>query len=315
MTEKIWEEYLNDSASNREQEYRKGRNVTLVGLFANIFLVCLKFVCGILGHSQALIADAVHSVSDLLSDAVVLVGLSAGRKAPDQEHHFGHGRLETLSASAVSLSLILVGIYLGMDAVWRIYFSNYLSPGWLAAVAAAFSILTKEAMYQYTMRAGERIRSTVVMANAWHHRSDAWSSVAVLLGVLGTWIRPGLCVLDAVAALVVALFIMKTGFSIFWGTVVEFTDRAPEPVVLDKIKTCVCGVPGVRNMHDLKVRTTTNLLQMQMHIVVDGQMTVSQGHQVAKQVEACLFRDIKGVLEVIVHLDPSGEEQESQPSL
>ncbi len=298
---------MNDRTEKNNREYREGRKVTLVGLFVNIALVALKFACGVLGHSQALIADAVHSVSDLLSDAVVLVGLSAGRRAPDKSHHFGHGRLETLSASIVALSLALVGIYMGMDAVRRIYFREFLHPNWLAVGAAALAILSKEAVFQYTRRVGQNIRSSAVMANAWHHRSDAWSSVAVLLGVLGAQIRPGLNMLDAVAALVVSLFILKVGITMFWGTIAEFTDRAPAPDVLEKIENCVCGVTGVKGMHDLKVRTSSDRFLMQVHIVVDGRMTVTQGHQVAQQVEECLFRDIEEVLEVIVHVDPAGE--------
>ena len=169
---------------------RAGQRVTWVGAVANTLLIALKFSAGILGHSQALIADAVHSVSDLFTDAIVLLGLRIGGKAPDEGHQFGHARIETLASAIVGLALIATALYLGIDAVLNIYRHTEYHPTKLALIGAGVSIVLKEALYHYTVRTGRRIKSQLIIANAWHHRSDALSSVAVLLGVTGTLINP-----------------------------------------------------------------------------------------------------------------------------
>ena len=180
---------------------RAGHRVTWTGAGVNAFLVVLKLAGGLLGNSQALVADAVHSVSDFVTDAVVLIGLSLGRRAPDESHHFGHGRIETLASALVGLSLIGVAIGLGWRAGQDILAGGGSRPTWLAVVVAAVSVVAKEVLFQLTIRVGRRIHSPVVVANAWHHRSDALSSVAVLVGVGATLIRPDWHVLDAFAAL------------------------------------------------------------------------------------------------------------------
>ncbi len=281
-----------------------GYKVTLVGFVANIFLVAGKLFCGIFGHSQALIADAIHSVSDLFTDLVVLLGLHLGRKTPDSRHHFGHGRLETLASAVVSVFLMGAGISLAYSAGVAIYQHTPSDPSWLALIAAGVSIGVKEFLYQITMRTGRRMRSKVMVANAWHHRSDAWSSVAVFAGVAGAQLHPSWRVLDSYAALLVSFFVFLVGMKMFFGCLAELTDAAPKEDMLEKISQCVLQVPGVKGAHKLKVRTSADLLQMQVHIVVDGQLTVSEGHAIAKEVEQCLFEDIEDVVDVVVHVDP-----------
>lgn len=281
-----------------------GKKITITGFFVNLFLAGFKLVCGILGNSQALIADAVHSVSDLFTDMVVLVGLAAGRRTPDERHHFGHGRMETLASSVVSLFLAGAGIGIGIDAGFAIYRHTPSHPSWVALIAAGISIVLKEVLFRYTIRVGKRIKSKVVIANAWHHRSDAWSSVAVFAGVAGAQIHPGLHVLDAYAALLVSFFILKTGAGMFWSSIVEFTDTAPDSNTINRISECIGKVPGVLKLHDLKVRTSADLLQMQVHIVVAGDLTVAQGHGIARQVEKRLFAENEDVIGVVVHVDP-----------
>ena len=291
---------------------KAGRSVTLVGALVNAFLILFKFLAGTFGQSQALIADAVHSISDLFTDFVVLLGLRMGRKAPDEKHHFGHARIETLASAIVGLALIATALCLGIKAIWNIYHHTEYHPTWLALVGAGVSIALKEALYHYTIRIGRRIKSSAIVANAWHQRSDALSSVAVLLGVAGARIKPSWHILDSLAALLVSFFIVKVGLEILWNTFREFTDTAPQPETLNKITDCIRTVEGVIDMHDLRVRTSGGLYQMETHIVVDGQLSVSEGHRIAKAVEICLAEEIADLDQIIVHVDPAMEEKEPE---
>ena len=297
---------------SRTESAKAGRSVTLVGALVNAFLILFKFLAGIFGQSQALIADAVHSISDLFTDFVVLLGLRMGRKAPDEKHHFGHARIETLASAIVGLALIATALCLGIKAIWNIYHHTEYHPTWLALVGAGVSIALKEALYHYTIHIGRRIKSSAIVANAWHQRSDALSSVAVLLGVAGARIKPSWHILDSLAALLVSFFIVKVGLEILRNTFREFTDTAPQPEILNKITDCIGTVEGVIDMHDLRVRTLGGLYQMETHIVVDGQLTVAEGHRIAKAVEICLAEEISDVARVIVHVDPAMEEKEPE---
>jgi cation diffusion facilitator family transporter len=237
-------------------EARAGRSITLIGALVNIVLILLKFFAGILGHSQALIVDAVHSISDLFTDAMVLIGLRIGRKAPDEDHPFGHARIETLVSAIIGLALIGTAIYLGIESAINIHQHTEYHPTTLALFGAVISVAFKEALYHFTVRTGRRIRSQLIVANAWHQRSDALSSVAVLLGVAGSLIRPSWHILDSFAALLVSFFIVKVGLDILRKSLREFTDTAPRPEVLSEIRRHILSVEGVLDMHDLRVRTS-----------------------------------------------------------
>ena len=287
---------------------REGRRITWIGVVANAFLIALKFAAGIFGHSQALIADAIHSISDFFTDAVVLVGLATGRKAPDADHHFGHARMETTASGVVGISLLLVAVFIGYDAAQDIYHHTESHPTWLAIVGAALSILVKEFLYRYTVLVGQRIKSPAVMANAWHHRSDALSSVAVLIGVTAAQMRPDWHILDAYAALLVSFFIVKVALDILRNMLREITDTAPEPEIIEKMTACIRGVPNVIGIHDLKARTVGGRYQLSVHVVVDPNLTVIEGHNAAREVERCLLSEIEDFGEVTVHIDPVGAE-------
>jgi len=297
---------------SRTESAKAGRSVTLVGALVNAFLIIFKFLAGVFGQSQALIADAVHSISDLFTDFVVLLGLRIGRKAPDEEHPFGHARIETLASAIVGLALIATALYLGIAAGLNIHRHTEYHPTWLALVGAGVSIALKESLYHYTIHIGRRIKSSAIVANAWHQRSDALSSVAVLLGVAGARINPSWHILDSFAALLVSFFIVKVGLEILRNTLREFTDTAPQPEILNKIANCIQSVEGVIDAHDLRVRTSGGLYQMETHIVVDGQVTVAEGHQIAKAVESCLAEEVADLDRIIVHVDPAMEEKEPE---
>jgi len=282
-----------------------GSKVTIVGVLVNALLILLKLITGIFGSSQALIADAVHSISDLFTDAVVLIGIRISQKPPDKTHHFGHARIETLASFIVGMALIGTALYLGIEASLTIYRHNVYHPTTLALFGAGVSIVFKEALYHYTIRSGRRLKSQLIVANAWHHRSDALSSVAVFIGVAGTQINPSWHILDAFAALLVSFFIVKVGLEILRDALREFTDTAPKPEIIGKIKQCALSVNGVLDTHDLRVRTSGGKYQMEIHIVVDGQQTVLEGHKIAKAVEGCLVEDVGNFDSITIHVDPA----------
>ena len=284
-----------------------GSKVTLVGVLVNTLLILLKLVAGIYGSSQALIADAVHSISDLFTDAVVLVGIKISNKPPDKTHHFGHARIETLASTIVGMALIGTALYIGIEASLTIYRHTEYHPTTLALFGAGVSIVLKEVLYHYTIRTGRRIKSQLVVANAWHHRSDALSSVAVFIGVAGTQINPSWHILDSFAALLVSFFIVKVGLEILRDALREFTDTAPKQEIIGKIQQCALSVNGVVDTHDLRVRTSGGLYQMEIHIVVDGQLTVLEGHKIAKAVEGCLVEDVGNFGSITIHVDPEIE--------
>ncbi|MDY7032461.1 MAG: cation diffusion facilitator family transporter [Thermodesulfobacteriota bacterium] len=294
-------------AETADSQVNSGYRVTLVGVLVNTFLIIFKFLAGIFGHSQALIADAVHSISDLVTDFVVLFGLKIGRKTPDKDHHFGHARFETLSSSIIGLGLISIAVYLGIEAAFNIYRHTEHHPTWLAIGMAGLSIAVKETLYRYTIHVGKSIGSVAITANAWHHRSDALSSVAVLLGVTGAWINPDWHILDSYTALLVSFFIIKVGLEVLRESVREFTDSAPDSKIVDEIRNCACHVKGVIDVHDLKVRTSGGRYQMVLHIVVNRNLNVVEGHRIAKEVEVCLTEVFQDLDQLIVHVDPSIE--------
>ena len=286
---------------------RAGKTVTYVGIGINCFLIILKFITGVLGHSQALIADAVHSVSDLFTDAIVLFGLHVGRRPPDKDHHFGHRRLETIASFIVGIILIMTGLYLGFVAIKNLYAHVEYHPTKLALFGAGMSIVLKEILYQYTVRTGRKIKSQLIVANAWHHRSDALSSIAVLIGVAGAIIHPAWHILDSYATLLVSFLVLKVGFDIIRTSLLEISDAAPPPEVTEKIKECSIAIEGVLDTHDIRVRMLGGLYQVEIHIEVNGELSVIQGHHISKQVESCLMEAIDDIEKIIIHVDPSPE--------
>jgi len=282
-----------------------GRNITLIGALVNAVLIGFKLFAGIFGKSNALIADGVHSISDLFTDVVVLIGIWRGRRPADEKHPFGHGRIETLFTAIVGLSLVATALVLGYRAAMSIYLHQESHPNVLAIIGAGVSIVLKEALYRYTVMTGRRMKSQLVVANAWHHRSDALSSVAVLAGVTLAQIKPSWHIFDAFAALLVSFFIIKVGLEILGDTFRELSDAAPNPETLNNIRQCALDAEGVLDVHDLRVRTSGGLHQLEIHIVVDASLTVKEGHNIAKDVEACLLNDIDDVGRAIVHVDPA----------
>ncbi len=296
---------LNLSADhpNRE-EMTAGLRATWTGMGVNVVLFILKTTVGWLGRSHALVADGVHSLSDLLGDAVVLLGLKWGRKEEDESHPFGHARIETVAGMVIGLLLVATGIVLAWRSISNIYYHVESSPGPASIIAAFISIALKEGLYWYTVRVGRRIRSLAVIANAWHHRSDALSSVAVLIGVTGAYLSPDWAMADAYAALIVTFFIIKVGAGLIWSAAKEVIDTAPDEAAVKQVQQTATSVPGVLQTHDIRARLSGGRIFAEIHIVVDPELTVRAGHEIAAAVKNQLLQDVAGMARVIVHVDP-----------
>ena len=292
--------------------YQITRKITLVGAAINLVLAIAKILVGLFGHSQALVADGIHSLSDLATDALVLIGAKHGSREADSDHPYGHGRIETALTVGLGILLILVAAGLIYDAILRLFQPNLLEhPDNLVLGIAALSVVSKELLYHYTMFAAKQTRSNLLRANAWHHRSDAISSIVVIVGVVGT--MAGLTYLDAIAAVVVALMIVKIGWELSWNNVRELVDTALDKDRVELIRKNILSVSGVRALHMLRTRRMGGDALVDVHILVDPKVSVSEGHQISERVLSGLVRDIEEVTDVTVHIDPEDDEV-SRPS-
>ncbi len=296
-----------ESRVSSGERQRETRRVTLVGALVNLVLAVAKILFGWITHSEALVADGVHSLSDLLSDGLVWFASSQAAQGPDLEHPYGHGRFETLATLGLGVLLILVGLGIGWDAVSRLFTpEDLMVPAALALVIALISILAKEWLYHYTLRVANRIKSEMVRANAWHHRSDAVSSIVVLVGVGGT--IAGLPYLDALAAAVVALMIAHVGWEIGWPAVQELADSGLEEARLEQIRQAILSVSGVNAIHMLRTRKMGGRASVDVHVLVDPRLSVSEGHIISQTVMDHLQEQVEEVDDVTVHIDPEDDE-------
>lgn len=289
---------------DKSNNLAQGLIVTIVGIGANIFLVGIKIYAGVLGKSQALIADGIHSLSDLFSDFIVLFGLKWGSKDADENHPFGHGRIETISSMIIGILLIGAGVGIVYNSVTVLYEHQKAEPTLFTIMAAAVSIAVKEAMYWYTVIIGKKLKSMLLIANAWHHRTDALSSVAVLIGVGGVYINHNWYLADSLASLFVSYFIFRAGGQMVWQALKEVVDTAPDKDILDKIKHTAQSVDGVINAHDIHARFSGGQIFSEIHIVVNPEITVWEGHVIADNVEEAVIKEVEDLVRVIVHVDP-----------
>ncbi len=290
-----------------DERYREARHVTLVGSVVDLLLGVTKIAAGFIGHSQALIADGVHSLSDLATDVIVLLAMKHGARDADEEHPYGHGRIETLATVVLGVALVAVAIGIAYDASLRLLNPELLPhPGWLALSVAATSIVAKEIIYHYTMRVANRLDSQLLRANAWHSRSDAISSVIVVLGIIGA--MNGLPWLDAVAAIAVGAMVGKVGAGLAWNSAQELIDRAMEPETVARIRDAILSVEGVEALHMLRTRRMAHDGLVDVHILVDPKSSVSEGHLISERVRQAVMDKVDGITEVMVHIDPEDDE-------
>jgi len=292
---------------NSDQRYREAKKVTLVGSALDLVLGIGKIIAGYIGYSQALIADGIHSLSDLVTDVLVLFAAKQGSREADEDHPYGHARIETMMTVALGMALIAVALGLGYDALRRLFQPELLlHPGWLALVVAAISIVTKELIYHYTLRAAIRLRSNLLRANAWHSRSDAISSVIVFIGVLGS--MAGLTYLDAIATIGVVYMIAKIGWDLSWHSMRELVDTSLDAERVEKIRECIKDIDGVEDLHLLRTRRMGADALVDVHIQVSARLSVSEGHQISEMVRQRLIEVMDEVSDVMVHIDPENDE-------
>ncbi|MBM6734784.1 cation transporter [Mediterranea massiliensis] len=283
--------------------------VTLVGSVVNLLLLVFKFVAGILGHSAAMLADAVHSLSDFVTDIIVIVFVRISSKPEDEGHDYGHGKYETLATAIIGLVLLFVGfgiLWNGATSIWDFWQGGELKePGMLALWAALVSIVFKELLYQYTVLKGRRLNSQAVVANAWHHRSDALSSIGTAVGIGGAillgerWL-----ILDPLAAVVVSLFIMKVAIQLLVPCVEELLEKSLPAEVEEKIRQEILSFPGVTSPHHLRTRRIGSSYAIEVHIRMDGQITLEEAHHTATAIENRLKSEFGNRTYINIHVEP-----------
>ena len=283
--------------------------VTIAGSIINILLLAFKFAAGILGHSAAMIADAIHSLTDFVTDAIVLVFVRLGSKPTDHDHDYGHGKYETLASAIIGVSLLVVGMMICYSGVTKTYHAMcgepLQQPGFIALAAAVASVVLKEWAYRFTVRVGRRCHSEAVVANAWHHRSDALSSVGTTVGIGGAIILgEKWAVLDPLTAIVVCFFIMKAAWSVLSKAVGELTDGSLPKETEDEIEKIVSEDKDVSVVHNLCTRRIGNRIAIEMHVRMPGETSLYVAHHHATEIEKRLKQRFGADTHISIHLEP-----------
>lgn len=283
--------------------------VTIAGSIINILLLAFKFAAGILGHSAAMIADAIHSLTDFVTDAIVLVFVRLGSKPTDRDHDYGHGKYETLASAIIGVSLLVVGMMICYSGVTKTYHAMcgepLQQPGFIALAAAVASVVLKEWAYRFTVRVGRRCHSEAVVANAWHHRSDALSSVGTTVGIGGAIILgEKWAVLDPLTAIVVSFFIMKAAWSVLSKAVGELTDGSLPKETEDEIEKIVSEDNEVSVVHNLCTRRIGNRIAIEMHVRMPGETSLYVAHHHATEIEQRLKQRFGADTHISIHLEP-----------
>lgn len=291
---------------DQEQDFeRTAMRVSSVSIAANFILTAFKLFAGVIAHSGAMISDAIHSASDVFSTVVVMIGIRISRKASDKDHPYGHERMECVAAIVLATILAATGLGIGYTAVKKIAggdYENLTVPGLLALIAALVSILVKEVMYQYTKIEARRIDSGALMADAWHHRSDALSSIGALIGIGGA--RLGFPILDPVASLIICLFIETAAYEIFMDAVDKMVDKACDEETEAALRECAAAQEGVLGVDLLHTRVFGNKVYVDIEICADGEETLRRAHETAEQVHDAIEKNFPKVKHIMVHVNP-----------
>jgi cation diffusion facilitator family transporter len=293
----------------KEVDYSHGEKITVACIIGNVILTVLKLLAGLLGGSKAMVSDALHSASDIVATSVVLIGIRIARKPVDKEHPYGHGKVESITAAFVGVVLVFAAILIIEGIIESIAAHTFATPTFLALGAAVLSIAVKEVMYRVTIKAGKRINSESIIADAWHHRSDAYSSIGSFLGILGSmigkWFGIGfLEYLDPIAGAVVACFIFKIAYDILKSSIKNLMDSSPHDEKLNSIKDAALGVGGILSVPQLRGRYIGQHIFVDMEIEVSSGITVEAGHDIADSVREHIINTIEDVYDVNVHVEP-----------
>lgn len=290
----------------REKEIYR---VTLLGTIVNAVLVLFKFLAGFIGHSSAMVADAVHSLSDFVTDIVVFIFVKISSKPHDNNHQYGHGKFETLATVIIGLMLISVAMGLswsGSTKIWDVVHGKEIeTPGVIAFIAALISIISKEFLYRYTMHASIKTNSNVLKANAWHHRSDSFSSIATTIGIGGAiLLGDKWCVLDPIAAIIVSLLIMKVAFQLFLPALNELLEKSLPEDEKQKIFDTLSKFPEIKDPHNLRTRRIGPSHSIELHVRMSGDMTVNQSHEITRCIEEELKKQLGSSAYISIHVEP-----------
>jgi cation diffusion facilitator family transporter len=291
----------------KTSRYQQARFIALSGGLKNLILAGLKITFGIIGYSHGLLADGIHSLSDLIVDSVVIIASKFGNKAADEDHPYGHGRIETAATVFLALILAIAAFAIIVNAfitVNAIHVNRVPTP--IVLWVTFSSIFLNELLYFWTKHIAKQIKSKLLMSNAWHHRSDSFSSIAVALGVIGAWL--GFPKLDAIAAIIVGLMILKIAWDFGWHSIRELVDTALSIEETEKIKLFIKAVPGVKAIHQLRTRSIAGSIFCDVHVLVDPSITVSEGHYIGQEVDNRLIASFTDITDVTVHIDAEDDE-------
>ena len=294
---------------NKEEEFQTAATkVSLVSMITNVILTLLKLAAGVIAHSGAMISDAVHSASDILSGLIVMIGVRISSRAPDEAHPYGHERYECVAALLLSGVLALVGGTIGLNAIRDIFSGRAQemeAPGMLALIAAVVSIVTKESLFWYTRGYAKRYRSTALHAEAWHQRSDALSSIGALIGIAGA--RMGVPVMEPIASVIIAVFILRVAVRIFKDATDQMVDRSCGEEQENAFRATAQEIPGVMGVELLRTRMFGNRVYVDLEIVADPELTLAAAHGIAEQVHDAIEQTYPEVKHIMVHVNPAGE--------
>lgn len=302
-------EYETQRNKTKTNEQAVAMRVSGVSIFVNVALSLFKLLAGILAHSGAMISDAIHSASDVISTVVVIIGVRLSGKKSDREHQYGHERLECVSSIILSGLLLLTGVGIGISGVNKIIAGTageeLLVPGALALFAAILSLVVKEWMFWYTRAAAKKINSGALMADAWHHRSDALSSIGAFIGILGA--RLGFPILDPIASVVICIFIAKASIDIFRDAIDKMVDHSCDEETVEKMKKLILKTPGVKRIDEIRTRLFGSKIYVDIEIAADGTMSLKDAHAIAEQVHHSVENNFQDVKHCMVHVNPYAE--------
>lgn len=295
--------------SEKKNRVREASQTTVVGLFVNILLTAFKLFAGLIGKSSAMFADGIHSLSDLVTDVIVLVFVGIAGKDKDRTHQYGHGKFETFATMLISFALVLVGAGIFWSGMQKILGAargeTLISPSLIALIAALLSIVTKELLFWYTIKCGKKINSQAVIANAWHHRSDALSSICTTVGISGAiFLGNSWAVLDPIAGVFVSLFILKIAFDLAVPCTKELLENSLPEDTENEIIRVIRSADGVKAYHNLKTRRIGDAIAIEAHVKVDKNLSVEESHQIATKIEMVLQNNYGSQTHIGIHIEP-----------
>lgn len=298
----------NDELSKRQpsnEEYaKKCQGITVLGMVVNIVLTITKIIAGLVGKSNSVVADGIHSLSDLSTDIAVIIGMKYWNQPPDQDHQYGHRRIEALISVFIAVALAIAGCMLGLEAIKTLKSGIHQTPEYIALIVAIISIISKEIIFQMTYKVGMEIKSSAVVANAWHHRSDSLSSIPVAIAIGISIFKPSWNFIDSVATIAVSGFIIKTAWEISLPAFKELSDGGANPDVLKQIEQTVLEIDGIKSIHKLRTRFYGSSLHIDLHIQVDGSMSVKDCHKLTGIAKHKLAESFNDIVEVLIHVEP-----------